>query len=314
MIAALRRFRTLSLAAPTRRTVLTVVTLGLLGLVTSGAVAQEKPAPQNTKKADAVEKRIVLVAGTPSHGRGDHEFNAGVQLLKQCLDRVPGVHCDMYLNGWPKEEDAFKGASAIMLYMDGGGGHPLIRGNHLAEMRKLMEQGVGLVCVHYAVEIPKENGGPELLDWIGGYYETGYSINPHWVAQFKSMPEHPATRGVKPFSIRDEWYFNMRFRPDMKGVTPILVATPPDGVRGTPAAKEHPGREEILAWAVERPDGGRGFGFTGGHTHLNWGDAYFRKLILNALVWAAHGEVPADGIASTLEPDDLKKNLDPKGR
>src|SRR6266545_4757891 len=28
----------------------------------------------------AADKKIVLVAGRPSHGPGDHEFNAGVQL------------------------------------------------------------------------------------------------------------------------------------------------------------------------------------------------------------------------------------------
>jgi hypothetical protein len=47
---------------------------------------------------------------------------------------------------------------------------------------------------------------------------------------------------------------------------------------------------------------------------LNWGDAYFRTLILNALVWTAGGDVPPEGIASTLEPEDLKQNLDPKGK
>ena len=69
----------------------------------------------------------MLVAGTPSHGRGDHEFNAGVLLLKKCLDAVPGIKCDAHLNGWPKDPHAFDGADAIMLYMDGGSGHPLIR-------------------------------------------------------------------------------------------------------------------------------------------------------------------------------------------
>ncbi len=265
-------------------------------------------------QAEDQEKKIVLVAGTPSHGPGDHEFNAGVLLLKQCLDQVKGIKCDAHLNGWPKDPQAFDGAAAVMLYMDGGSGHPLIRDANLAQMRDLIAKGVGLVCVHYAVEVPKDKGGPELKDWIGGYYETGYSINPHWVAEIKSLPDHPITHGVKPFAIRDEWYFNMRFRPEMEGVIPIVKATPPDGVRGTPAAKEHPGREEVLAWAVERPDGGRGFGFTGGHFHINWGDQYFRKLILNALVWAAHGDVPADGIPSTVEKEELKKNLDPKGK
>jgi type 1 glutamine amidotransferase len=266
-------------------------------------------------EARAADKKIVLVAGTPSHGAGDHEFNAGTLLLKKCLDNVPGIKCDAHLNGWPKDRHAFDGADAIMLYMDGGSGHPLIRDENLAQMRELMAKGVGLVCVHYAVEVPKDRGGPELKDWIGGYYETGYSINPHWVAEIKNLPDHPITRGVKgPFKIRDEWYFNMRFRPEMEGVIPIVSATPPDGIRGTPAAKEHPGREEVLAWAVERPDGGRGFGFTGGHFHINWGDDYFRKLILNALVWAAHGDVPADGVPSHVEAEELRQNLDPKGK
>jgi hypothetical protein len=90
------------------------------------------------------------------------------------------------------------------------------------------------------------------------------------------------------------------------------VATPPDNIRRTKAAAEFPGRPEILAWAVERPDGGRGFGFTGGHNHMNWGDAYFRTLALNALVWTAKGEVPAEGVQATLDPAELSKNLDPK--
>lgn len=284
---------------------------GVLLVAVVAALALFVVRPAAAAEGDAAPKKIVLVAGTPSHRAGDHEFNAGVHLLKQCLDKVPGVTCSIYLNGWPSEPAAFDGASAIMLYMDGGDGHPLIQGDHLQQIASLMARGVGLVCVHYAVEVPKDRGGPELLDWIGGYYETGYSINPHWVAEFKELPDHPIARGVKPFSIRDEWYFNLRFRPDMQGVTPILKAVPPDKVRRTPAAAEHPGREEVLAYAVERPDGGRGFGFTGAHTHMNWGDEYFRKLILNALVWAAGGDVPPDGIASTVEPEELKKNLDP---
>ncbi len=62
-----------------------------------------------------------------------------------------------------------------------------------------MKKGVGLCCVHYAVEIPKDKGGPELLKWIGGYYETGYSINPHWVAKFESAAaasDHPRREAV----------------------------------------------------------------------------------------------------------------------
>ena len=48
-------------------------------------------------------------------------------------------------------------------------------------------------------------------------------------------------------------------------------------------------------WAVERPDGGRGFGFTGGHFHDNWANDDVRKVVLNALVWVTKLDVPAGG-------------------
>jgi type 1 glutamine amidotransferase len=260
----------------------------------------------------AGKKRIVLVAGTPSHGPGDHEFNAGTTILKGCLDKVAGVDAALYRNGWPADPSAFDAADAVLLYMDGGANHPVIKGERLAQMAELMKAGVGVACVHYAVEVPKDNGGPQLLDWIGGYYETGYSINPHWVADFKGLPSHPIARGVRPFNLKDEWYFNIRFRTGKPAIVPILRATPPDEVRGTPAAKAAPGREEVVAWALQRPDGGRGFGFTGGHTHRNWGNDDFRKLVLNALVWTARMEVPAGGISSTVSEEELGRNLDPK--
>ena len=117
---------------------------------------------------------------------------------------------------------------------------------------------------------------------------------------------------MRPFKIRDEWYYNIRFTPTRKGVTPILTATPPDSTRGTPAAKEHPGRPEFLAWAFDRPDGGRSFGFTGGHFHRNWGDESFRRLVVNAILWTAKVEVPPGGARVDLDPAELKKNLDRK--
>jgi len=95
-------------------------------------------------------------------------------------------------------------------------------------------------------------------------------------------------------------------------VTPILKATPPDRVRGTAAAKEFKGREEIVAWAFERDKGGRSFGFTGGHTHKNWGDENFRRLVVNAILWTAKVEVPPDGAKVEMDAADLNKNLDRK--
>jgi type 1 glutamine amidotransferase len=267
--------------------------------------------------------RIVLIAGRPSHGPGEHEFNAGCKLLAKCLALVPGVEPVVVTGGWPRDESVFEGARTLVFFMDGGGGHPLIQGDHLETIQKLMDKGVGLVCLHYAVEVPKGKPGEKFLDWIGGYYETGFSTNPHWTAQFTNIPEHPIARGVQPFDIRDEWYFNIRFRPELRGVTPLLVAKPDDRTReGASASPRGPkrhiveakGRDEVVAWAVERPDGGRGFGFTGAHSHKNWGDPNFRKLVLNAILWTAKLDVPARGVESSVTTEELQQNLDPKRR
>lgn len=269
----------------------------------------------------AADKKIILIAGKQSHGPGDHEFRAGSLLLQKCLDEVAGINSVVYSNGWPTDVSAFDGAAAILIYADGGGGHPAIQGERLKIIDDLSRKGVGIGCAHYGVEVPKGDPGDAMINWIGGHYEHLFSCNPMWSPEFKSFPNHPVTRGVKPFSVLDEWYFNMRFRPEMKGVTPILVAKCPDDVRDGPYVypkgpyphiMEASGRDEVMMWVSDQPDRGRGFGFTGGHRHVNWGDENFRKVVLNALLWIARADVPAQGVASQLSDDDLKQNLDPK--
>jgi len=266
----------------------------------------------------AAEKRVVLIAGSASHDPGSHEFRAGCLLLKHCLDPQPGLVVDVYMNGWPADRQAFEGASAVIIYADGGPKHPLLQNGHRAIIAELTRHGVGLGCLHFAVEVPKENGAAELLEWIGGYYEVGYSINPVWTADFKRLPDHPIARGVHPFSLQDEWYFNIRFSSDKKAIVPILTTTPSDKVRLGPYSKRYPdveralGREEILMWTIERPDTGRGLGFTGGHFHRNWGNDNFRKLVLNGILWLAKMDIPPNGVESIVTDQDLQQNLDAK--
>jgi type 1 glutamine amidotransferase len=273
--------------------------------------------------AVAADKKLVLIAGGVSHGPGDHEHRAGCLLLKKCLAGVPGLQVTVASNGWPAEASVFDGAGAVAIFSDGGGGHPFLQADHLKAIGELAKKGVGVGCIHYAVEVPKDKGGPQFQEWIGGYYEDHYSCNPMWTPDYQNFPDHPITRGVKPFSIRDEWYMHMRFRPEMQGVTPILVAKPSDQVRRGPyvwpqGPYDHiiagSGQDEVMMWAVERADGGRGFGFTGGHYHKNWANESFRKVVLNALAWLCKLDVPPDGIASTVTDEDLKQNLDPKGK
>jgi hypothetical protein len=261
-------------------------------------------------------KKIVLIAGKNSHAQGMHEFEAGVYCLRRCLDKVPTVVAAHYYNGWPQQDpSAFDNADAVVIYCDGGAKHPAVQDNHKEIIGALAKRGVGLGFCHYGVEVLKDKGGPEFLEWIGGHYQHEFSCNPMWEPDFKQFPNHPVTRGVQSFSNKDEWYFNMRFRDDQSGIVPILKAVPSDAVRDGPYVfpkgpyphiQADKGRTETMMWVVDNPGANRGFGFTGGHYHKNWADPNQRKVVLNAAVWLAKAEVPETGIQS--DPTDIELN------
>ncbi|HEY1172744.1 MAG TPA: ThuA domain-containing protein [Verrucomicrobiae bacterium] len=274
-----------------------------------------------TATAADQNRKLVIIAGKPSHPPLMHEFRAGSLLLQKCLQGYPGLTVEVHTNGWVSDEKTFDTADAIFIYADGGGGHPAVQGNHLETLKKHIARGVGFGCGHYGVEIVPAQAGKEFKEWMGGHYENAFSVNPIWEPDYKSFPKHPIANGVKPFSTKDEWYFNMRFRDDIKGITPLLVAKPSDAVRDGPYVhpkgpyphiQEAKGRDEIMMWATERPDGGRAFGFTGGHFHMNWGNDNQRKIVLNALVWLTKAPVPDDGVKSQVTQEELMQNLDVK--
>lgn len=268
------------------------------------------------------EKKVVFVAGPKSHGYNAHEHNAGALLLAKALNESGlGIEAEVIYDpaGWPTDLKAFDGASTIVIYCDGGGKH--VANTHVKEIDKMQAKGVGVVCLHYGVETIDGEPGDGFLRWMGGYYQLWKSVNPHWTPHFTKLPKHEITQGVKPFHINDEWYFNMRFREGMEGVTPILSAVPPVDV--IPAKDHHhgstpDGRAAVesrapmhVAWASENKNGSRGFGFTGGHFHDNWQDDNFRRIALNAIVWTAHVKVPKGGVKSKTPTDkQLRMNQD----
>lgn len=280
----------------------------------------QKPEPSKSTK------KIVFIAGRASHGPGEHEHRAGCMLLADHLNKSGlDVEAVVTTNGWPKDDSILADAHAIVMYADGGRGHPAMP--HLSTLRKLAAKGVGIGCIHYGVEIPNGDPGNAFLDLIGGYFATDWSVNPHWDADFKNLPVHPITRGIKDFQIRDEWYYHMRFRENMEGVTPILSDLPPkeslsrrDGphsgnphVRAAVLERKEP---QHVMWAYQRPEnlgGGRAFGFTGGHFHKNWRHDDHRGVVLNAIAWIANLDVPESGVPSKTPTDEeMKANLDEK--
>lgn len=258
-------------------------------------------------------RKVVLIAGKKSHGPGDHEYEKGARLLAHCLQNAPslrGYRTEVHLKGWPENPRTLDDADTIVLFSDGSdhreADHPLLHGDRLETLGRAMRRGAGLVALHYTVFVPARRGGPEFLEWLGGYfdYESG-SGTPPWYSRIRTAatepvpatPAHPIARGLEPFQLREEYYYRMRFREPDARRTPILTTTIPGET----------GPQEV-AWAVERKDGGRGFGFTGGHFHSNWQVENFRKMVLNAIVWTAKGDVPPDGVECSppADPDVIR--------
>jgi type 1 glutamine amidotransferase len=280
--------------------------------------------------SSAADKKIVLIAGSPSHPVGEHEHRAGMMLLQSCLAGYPGIKVEVVtLTGtnWVPDPAIFNDAAAVIIYSDGQPGHPLLRDDRLQKMGEYIAKGMGFGLMHYATEPAITNGQKEFTDWTGGAFEVNYSINPIYLGEFKSLPQHPITRGVRPFSTTDEWYAHIRFRDGMKDVAPILSLVIPDSALNRPDAPRlglREGNESVweavrrrepqtVMWATQRADGGRGFGFTGGHYHANWANDDQRKLVLNAILWVAGVEVPANGVVSRVTPGMMRANLDTKG-
>ncbi|MEX2580145.1 MAG: DUF1080 domain-containing protein [Verrucomicrobiales bacterium] len=267
--------------------------------------------------------KIVFVAGKPSHAPGHHEHNAGSLLLADLLNEHHGdkVLATVYRNGWPSDPAAFHNADAVVVFADGGQRHPAFF--HLQTLEDLRRRGIGFGAIHYAVEMVPGETNDALIESIGGAFEVDYSVNPHWTAEFDDFPDHPVARGLEPFEIEDEWYFNMRFTSEEGGLTPILSAVPPEQTMsrpdghhsGNPIVREMVAQKlpQHLCWVYESESGTRGFGFTGGHFHDNWANDPFRKTVLNATCWIAGVEIPSAGIPTpTPSEDDLAANLDPK--
>ncbi len=287
-------------AAPSR--IVIGVCLALAAARPPSVVANPGP----TERAPA--RKIVLIAGPKSHGpvgNGIHDYPWSVKLLKVMFDNsnvADRVRVEFHLDGWPESPQTLADADTIVVISDGRDGDKYEEAPHFqsdaraALIQKHIDRGCGFVTFHFSTFAPDKYAA-QILDWTGGYFdweENGarqwYSaIQTHETAVELATAEHPVLRGVRPFAMKEEFYFNIRFRSGDDGVTPLLTV---------PIL---PGREpdgKVVAWAKQRPDGGRGFGTTCGHFYDNWKHDDFRRTVLNAIAWTAHVDLPEAGVAA----------------
>lgn len=264
--------------------------------------------------------KVVILAGAKSHPAGYHEYIKSARLIKAMLDKNGPANLSVEIfYDWPTDEKALDNASVIVCISDGRDGHLFRDASFLVPERvpvieKQMRRGCGLVTFHFSTFAP-DVYGDKVLQWSGGYFDwQDDKGDRNWYSSILNLdtdvipatPTHPVCRGVQPFKIDEEFYYNIRFPEDEPGWRPILAV---------PALNSNKPNGNVVAWAIERKDGARGFGTTMGHHFSNWENNDFRKLVLNGIVWAAGQEVPADGVKAPFYTDsEVTKLLFKKSR
>jgi type 1 glutamine amidotransferase len=248
-------------------------------------------------------KRIVILAGRKSHGpdhNGIHDYPAQARLLHDCLARGP-LGSELAIvraedDAWPAE--AVAAADCLVVVSDGRDGDlPFAEAAHLASPARIAQvaaavaRGAGVVPVHFATFAP-ESEQARVLAWQGAAFQWEQGGKRAWHSRITwagGMPDllaagHPVLHGVAMGRLREEYYHRLAFHP---------AAQPLVAVRALPGADV---REQTVAWALERPGGGRAFGTTMGHSLDSLRHHGLRTLLLNGIAWAAGCDIPAAGL------------------
>jgi hypothetical protein len=273
----------------------------LLIAVSSSSVRSDEPGSIESLPADPKAAKIVLIAGSNVFKPGEHEYVAGCAVLRDLLSQSPSVAPVLALD-WPKKPETLAGAKSVVFLFDGGDKHQLLAADRMAQVRKLADEGVGLVGLHQFVDVPKDLG-ERMRDLMGAAWEKGHSQRAHWVHKYATFAEHPTSRGVTPFEIDDGYLFKLRFVPEMHGIAPLLRTVSPK------AADQKLTDDAIVAWGYQRANGGRSFTFTGTHLHVSLAEEGYRRFLVNSILWTAGGEIPKSGTPVSLTPDGLNKYL-----
>ncbi|PWT90746.1 MAG: hypothetical protein C5B56_04950 [Proteobacteria bacterium] len=240
----------------------------------------------------AAEKKIkvLLIGKDRDHPFTTHEYMADCRLLARCLEQTPGVEA-VVSNGWPSDPAVLGGVKAIVLHTQKGG-NVLLGSPARRQAEALLEQGAGLTAIHWSTGADTGEVGERWLRTLGGWFNPDFSKIPVRTATVHQADRnHPICRGWKDYDLREEYYIQLRFQPESKPIMTALVE----------------GAVYPIGWVYERSgsNGGRSFGFVGGHFHANFGEKPFRQALVNGILWTAHVEVPAAGAPCGITPKDM---------
>jgi quercetin dioxygenase-like cupin family protein/type 1 glutamine amidotransferase len=273
--------------------------------------------PQSAAAVARSGPTIVLIGGDKQgYPRSEHDYPDGILAIERLIKgstELEALHpvVKSFPTGFPSDLSQIADADVVLMYfgMDYGSGdrHVGTMGQVLdneprrVAMERLMARGTGLIALHQASSLPDQSSLVPMADWLGGV-RFGMADRTTEIALMgiAGAGKNPVSNGMKAFEYLDEFYPTLTFSKTDK-VTPILTAKVHIQTRNNQPVFEEPSSDHVIAWAAERPNGGRSFGFTGGHYLLAFDQPEIRTMLLNALLWTARREVPRAG-ATTNAP------------
>lgn len=247
----------------------------------------------NVRADDPV--KVLLIGRGPDHPPQTHEYLFECRLLAKCLEQTPGVTA-VVSDGWPTAPDAFDGVDAIVLYT-AVGGDVLHDASRAEQVEELLASEVGLVALHWGTGASVDERGEASIRSIGGFANLAFTGIPVVDSTIRPAdPDHPICRGWSETPMHDEYYINLRFNP---AIHPVIRA-------------EVEGKDYTMGWTLERPGGGRSFGYVCGHFHDCFRLPAFRRSVVNGILWAALVEVPEGGAPVEATEADLTLPPDPR--
>jgi type 1 glutamine amidotransferase len=253
----------------------------LLILVVSPARAQQ-------------QKLLLLAQGPDGHPRTTHEYVAGQKILAKLLRDVPELKITIVKadGDWPEGPGIIDEADHCVLFVSEGAKWVNADPARREAFQRLAKRKGGLAVLHWGMGTREATNIDPFVQLFGACH--GGPDRKHKVVETTCQPaaNHPATVGMKEFKLKEEFYYALKRDPNNKSLTPLLTAKIDD-------------HDEMVAWAWEREDGGRSFGFSGLHYHANWQVANYQRLVAQGVLWTTKLAPPQE-FPSTLTKADFE--------
>lgn len=229
-----------------------------------------------TSGVAAEPKRLLLVGqGPDSHPAGTHEYMAGMERVAKLLEADPRVKTEVSRadGEWTEGPELIAKSDGLVLFVSEGAKWCSADPRRYEALTKLASRGGGLSVLHWGMGT--RDAGPiepflKLFGACHGGPDRKYQVVRSELRP--ATPAHPIAAGLKPFDLRDEFYYRLKLVAGEPGVQSVMQAL----IDGQP---------ETVAWAWERPDGGRSFGFSGLHFNDNWELPEYARLMKQGVLW-----------------------------